>query len=295
MSSIRMIVFAFSISVLSACAHEAAAGPSTQTPTPNASSAAKAAAKEPMTSAIVETKEVSYQVGVTSMKGFVAYPANARGKRPGVLVVHEWWGLNDYARLRAKKLAELGYVAMALDMYGEGKQASHPEDAQKFMAAVMSDAPEAARRFEAARALLASDAHVDSGKIAAIGYCFGGAVVLNMARAGSHLDVVASFHGMLSTQQPMKPGVFAGRIFVAQGGADPFVPPEQVEAFRKEMDAAGAGYEVVVYPGAKHSFTNPGSTEVGKKFGLPLEYNADADAASWQKLEAVLALAWPAR
>ena len=129
--------------------------------------------------------------------------------------------------------------------------------------------------------------------IAAIGYCFGGGVVLNMARAGEPLAAVASFHGMLAAQQPMKPGAFAGRILVATGGADPFVPAEQVDAFKREMEAAGAHYEVVVYPDAKHGFTNPAATESGAKFSMPLAYDAAADAASWQKLTELLKQVWP--
>ena len=235
-----------------------------------------------------QSKSVSYSAGATQLNGFIAYPAGS-DKRPGVLVVHEWWGLNDYARMRAQKLAELGYVALAVDMYGGGKLATHPDDAKKFAGEVMSNMPEAKARFEAARALLASDPRVDSSKIAAIGYCFGGGVVLNMARAGEPLAAVASFHGMLAGPEPMKPGAFAGHILVATGGADPFVPAEQVEGFKKEMDAAGAHYEVVVYPGAQHAFTNPDANAAATEFKLPLAYDAAADAASWQKLEALLA------
>jgi dienelactone hydrolase len=237
--------------------------------------------------AAITTKDVSYAAGATQLNGFIAYPAGT-DKRPAVLVVHEWWGLNDYSRSRAQKLAEEGYVAFALDMYGGGKQAAHPDDAKKFATEVMSNLPEAKARFEAARALLAADPRVDATKIAAIGYCFGGGVVLHMARAGEPLAAVASFHGMLGTAEPMKPGAYAGKIFVATGGADPFVPAEQVDGFKKEMDAAGAHYEVVVYPGAQHAFTNPEATATGQKFQLPLAYDAAADAASWTKLEELL-------
>jgi dienelactone hydrolase len=233
-------------------------------------------------------KSVSYSAGATQLNGFIAYPAGS-DKRPAVLVVHEWWGLNDYARMRAKKLAEQGYVALAVDMYGGGKLAAHPDDAKKFAGEVLGNMPEAKARFQAARALLAADPRVDASKIAAIGYCFGGGVVLHMARAGEPLAAVASFHGMLGSAEPMKPGVFTGPILVATGGADPFVPGEQVEAFKKEMDAAGAHYEVVVYPEAKHGFTNPDATAVGAQFQMPLAYDASADAASWQKLQALLA------
>ena len=256
-----------------------------------AEQAAPAAPAAVAPSPAIETKEVSYAAGETKLQGFVAYPA-APGKHPGVIVVHEWWGHNDYARSRAKQLAEMGYVGFAIDMYGDGKAATHPDDAKKFMMEALSDMDRARQRFEAAKALLANDARVDGEKLAAIGYCFGGAVVLTMARSGSDLDAVASFHGNLSTQQPMAQGAYRGRIFVAAGAADPFVPKEQVEAFKQEMDAAGASYEVVEYEGAKHSFTNPAATEAGAKYQLPLEYDAEADHASWQKLSALLGQIW---
>ncbi len=236
----------------------------------------------------VTSKEVTYSSGTTTMKGFIAYPATNE-KRPGVLVVHEWWGLNDYVRARARKLAELGYVAFAVDMYGDGKVTDHPEQAKEFMMATLSNMDDAQKRFEAAQALLASDARVDGSKLAAIGYCFGGATVLHMARAGDDLKLVASFHGSLGTQKPMQKGVFNGKIFVAHGAADLLVPAEQVAAFKQEMEAASTPYELVEYAGAKHGFTNPEASALGQKNSMPLEYNAEADAASWQHLVELLA------
>jgi dienelactone hydrolase len=203
-----------------------------------------------------------------------------------------WGGLNEYARKRATQLAELGYVGFAVDMYGDGKAATHPDDAKKFMMETISNMDEAVKRFDAAKALIASDPRVDGSKIAAIGYCFGGAVSLHMARIGTDLDVIGSFHGNLATEKPMPRGVFGGKIFVAHGAADPFVPKEQVAAFKKEMDDAGASYELVEYPGAMHAFTNPAATEAGEKYDLPLKYDAQADKASWQKLTDLLAQAW---
>lgn len=240
----------------------------------------------------IETKEVTYSSGKTELKGFIAYPAGAE-KHPAVIVVHEWWGHDDYARTRAIKLAELGYVGFAIDMYGGGKQASHPEDAQKFMMEALSNMDEAVKRFDAAKALISGDARVDASKLGAIGYCFGGAVSLHMARIGTDLDVIGVFHGNLGTKKPMARGVFGGKILIANGEADPMVPKEQVDAFKKEMDKAKATYEVVEYANAKHAFTNPAATENGTKFSLPLEYNAEADAASWQKLTDLLAQTWP--
>ena len=236
----------------------------------------------------VTTRVVEYSSGSTPLRGFLAYPAGD-AKRPAVLVVHEWWGLNDYVRKRTEQLAAEGYVAFAIDMFGGGKTTTHPEQAKEFMMAAISDLDEAQRRFRAAQELVAADPRTDASKLAAIGYCFGGATVLHMARFGDNeLKLVASFHGNLATQQPMPKGAFQGKIFVAQGGADPFVPAAQVNAFRTEMDAAGADYEVVEYPGAKHAFTNPAATAAGAQHGLPLAYDPSADAQSWAHLKELL-------
>ncbi|MDH5471977.1 MAG: dienelactone hydrolase family protein [Gammaproteobacteria bacterium] len=231
--------------------------------------------------AAVVTEQVSYREGDTVMKGLIAYDDSVIGKRPGVLVVHEWWGHNDYARKRAAMLAEMGYTALAVDMYGEGKTASHPEDAGKFSGAVMSNMPVAKARFESAMTTLKHHATVDGDKIAAIGYCFGGGVVLAMARMGVDLKGVASFHGSVGTKSPVQKGQVKAKVRVFNGADDPFVPAEQIAAFKQEMDTAGVDYKFVNYPGVKHSFTNPGADEFGKKFNLPLAYDADADKASW--------------
>ncbi len=226
----------------------------------------------------VQTREIEYRQGDTVLKGFIAWDDAASGKRPGVLVVHEWWGLNDHARNQARRLAEAGYVGFALDMYGNGKVATHPQDAQAFVAEVTKDPAVVAARFNAALAQLKQDPHVDTTRIAAIGYCFGGGVVLGMARAGADLDAVVTFHGALAPQTPAPPGKIKARILVLTGAADPFVPPEQVEALKKEMQAAGARLEVVSYPGAKHGFTNPDAGSYGM---TQLAYNAAADRESW--------------
>jgi dienelactone hydrolase len=238
--------------------------------------------------AAITSRELSYTSGSTPLKGFIAYPAGDQ-KRPGVLIVHEWWGLNEYVKTRAKQLAEQGYVALALDMYGHGQHTTHPEEAKAFMGAALSNIEEAKLRFKAAQDVLSNDPRTDPTKLAAIGYCFGGATVLHMARFGDNeLKLIASFHGNLGTQSPMAKGAYSGKIFVAQGGADPFVPPEQVAAFKTEMDAAGANLELIEYPGAKHGFTNPEATEAGIKGNLPLAYDADADKQSWQHLSELL-------
>jgi len=236
----------------------------------------------------VTSKEVTYSSGSTQLKGFIAYPAGSK-KRPAVLVAHEWWGLTAYVRARALKLAEAGYVAMAVDLYGEGKHTEHAAEAKEFMMAAISNVEESKKRFEAAQTLLASDPRVDGSKLAAIGYCFGGANVLHMARFGDNqLKLVGSFHGNLATQHPLEKDVFKGKIFVAQGGDDSFVPAEQVATFKQEMDAAGADYELVEYPGAKHGFTNPKATELGLQNQLPIAYSAEADNASWARFMELL-------
>ena len=232
------------------------------------------------------TREVSYQQGDTVMKGLVAYDDAIETRRPGVLVVHEWWGHNDYARKRARMLAELGYTALAVDMYGDGKTADHPDDAGKFSSAVGGNPSLAKARFEAALDTLKQQPSVAPDKIAAIGYCFGGGIVLGMARMGTEIDGVVSYHGSLATQSPAKKGDVKTRILVFNGADDPFVKAEQIDAFKQEMDAAGADYRFVNYPGAVHSFTNPGADSVGKKFGLPLAYNEEADRDSWEQTQA---------
>lgn len=232
----------------------------------------------------VKHKEVEYAAEGTTMEGYLAMPAG-QDKRPAVLVVHEWWGHNEYARKRADMLAELGYVALAVDMYGEGKQADHPKTAGQFAGEVRNNMDMAEKRFEAAMDVLKANPRVQSDHIAAIGYCFGGGIVLEMARRGVDLDGVVSFHGSLGTGEPAEAGQVKAKVLVYNGADDPFTKPEQVEAFIKEMDAAGVDYEFVNLPGAKHSFTNPGADKFGKQFNLPLEYNAEADAKSWAGMQ----------
>lgn len=226
----------------------------------------------------VKTREIEYKQGDTVLQGFFAWDDAKPGKRPGVLIMHEWWGHNEHARNQAKRLAEAGYVAFALDMYGKGKLAAHPKDAEAFMTAVVSKPEVAIARFNAGLDQLKQDPHVDPQRIAAFGYCFGGGVALAMARAGADLDAVVTFHGALSTTNPAKPGAVKPRLLILTGAADPMVPPAQVDAFKAEMKTAGATFEVVSYPGTKHSFTNPNADKMGMD---GLSYNAEADKQSW--------------
>jgi len=236
-----------------------------------------------MAQAAVVGEDVSYDVGGTTLRGYITYDDDIKGERPGVIVVHEWWGLNEYARMRARMLAKLGYTALAVDMYGEGWTADNPTDASDLAFGVSSNMPLEKERFEAGLEFLLNYKTVDPKKIAAFGYCFGGAVVLNMARIGENLRGVASFHGVLDTEYPAKSWKTRGHVISFSGEADPLIGPDKIAAFRQEMESAGVKYRVVTYPGAKHAFSNPESDEMGKKFSLPIAYNAEADKDSWRQ------------
>lgn len=233
----------------------------------------------------IQTKQIEYKQGNTVLQGLLAGDDAVKGKRPGVLVVHEWWGHNEHARYQAKRLAQAGYVGFALDMFGKGKVTTHPKDAQAFVIEAKQDPAIVPARFQAALEQLKRDPHVDADHIAAIGYCFGGSVVLDAARSGADLDAVVSFHGALATKSPAEQGKVKARILVLTGAADPFVPPEQVTAFTQEMKAAGANFQLVSYPGVKHGFTNPDAGKAGME---ALEYNAEADKNSWAAMLAFL-------
>ena len=234
----------------------------------------------------VEIKEekVTYAADSTTMIGYVAYDASSEKKRPVVLIVHEWWGLTDYPRARAKQLAELGYIAMAIDMYGNGAIAENPEIAQKLSMPFYQDPEMAKKRFDAALNKIKSFPMADTSQIAAIGYCFGGAQVINMAKLGENLKGVVSFHGNLVVL-PADKNLLKAPILVCHGEADQFVKAAEVDQFKKQMDSIDAVYTFKSYPGATHAFTNPKATETGKKFNMPIEYNAAADTASWNDMK----------
>lgn len=232
----------------------------------------------------IQTEVINYSADGTPLVGYLAYPKNAKNA-PGILVVHEWWGHNDYARKRAEMLAAEGYVAFALDMYGEGKSTGHPKEANAFMTEVIQGGDTAMKRFLAAHGQLKQNPMVDDQKIGAIGYCFGGAVVLSMARAGVDLAGVASFHGALQGLAPIAEGVDTKAI-VFNGADDPFITKEQIAQFRQDMDSAGIDYEFIDYPGALHAFTNPAATAKGEEYGIPLKYDEKADKDSWKQMKA---------
>ncbi|NRA68786.1 MAG: dienelactone hydrolase family protein [Pseudobacteriovorax sp.] len=236
----------------------------------------------------IKTREVVYAKHKgKDLVGFIAEPANAKNA-PVVLVVHEWWGQTDYPRKRAKMLAELGYIGMAIDMYGNRSIAKHPKDAQAFMMETLNDITEAEARFKSAMDYAKRLSTADSSKVAAIGYCYGGAVVLHMARKGYDLDGVASFHGSLGTKTPAKKSQVKAKVAVFNGAADPMVAEASIKGFKNEMTAAGVDFKFVNYPDAKHGFTNPEATKKGEMFKLPLAYQKEADEKSWSALQTFL-------
>jgi dienelactone hydrolase len=235
---------------------------------------------------VLKLKEetIAYKIDSLNMSSYLVYNEADEEKRPAVLVVHEWWGLNDYAKWRARQLAMLGYVAIAVDMYGNGQMGNDPAAAEKLAMPFYQNPQMAKVRFDAAMNKLKENPNVDTTKIAAIGYCFGGSVVLGVAKMGNDLKGVVSFHGNLFGV-PADKNLLKAEILVCHGGADSFVQQPEVDQFKKEMDSIGAKYTLKVYDSATHSFTNPQATEWGQKFKLPLAYNAAADTASWNDMK----------
>ncbi len=231
------------------------------------------------------TSEVDYQVSDRTHRGFVAFNDLTSPPRTGVVLIHEWWGLNDYMKKRATMLAELGYVALAIDMYGEGKVATDPDEAGSLMNAVLDDMESGTKALQAGYQALADQPQVNSEKTAAIGYCFGGAMALHMARIGLPLSAVVSFHGSLGSFHTATPGSIQPRVLVCHGEEDSMVTMNDVAGFKLEMDTAQANYQVIVYPNAKHGFTNEVADENGRKYGLDLGHNPLADNKSWDAME----------
>ncbi|MEW6690482.1 MAG: dienelactone hydrolase family protein [Pseudomonadota bacterium] len=225
--------------------------------------------------AAIQEEAVTYKDGDTTLNGFIVYDDAKKGKRPGIVVVHEWWGITKHTREEARKFAAQGYTAFVADMYA-GKTADHPKDAGGLLKGLMGNPAVMQSRFNAAREQLAKHVTVNPKKIGASGYCMGGSVVINMARAGADLKGVVAFHASLSMNTAAPKSVKA-KVLVLNGADDPFVKPEQIEALKKDMAAAKASYKFINYPGAVHAFTNPEATEKGKQFNLPLAYNAEVD------------------
>src|SRR6185437_1035371 len=232
-------------------------------------------------SAAIREEPVTYMDGETIMKGFVVYDDATQARRPGIVMVHEWWGITRHIHNEARNFAKQGYTVLISDMFGDAKTADNPKDAVALTSSVMKNPTVMESRFNAARDELAKQPSVNPQRIGAGGYCFGGAVVLNMARSGDDLKAVAGFHASLGLNTPAPaPGTVKAKVLILNGADDPFVKKEQYEALKKDFDAAKADYRIVTYPGAVHAFTNPEATELGKKFNLPLKYDAKADQES---------------
>ena len=236
----------------------------------------------------IRTETVTYEGGGATLRGYLARNDAGEGPRPGVLVVHEWWGLDEHMRRRCRMLAELGYTALAVDMYGEGACAAHPDEAERLERAVVEDMATGAARFEAACRRLRSDPATDPARIAAIGYCFGGSIVLHAARTGMILAGVATFHGDLDAHFEPAPGSVRARILVCHGAEDHMIPQSSVDAFESEMERAGADYRLVALEGARHGFTNPAADESERRWRLGIGYHPGADRRAWRELEGFL-------
>ena len=235
------------------------------------------------------TNRIEYPVGEITHQGYLAYDDEAASTSPGIVLVHEWWGLNDYMIRRAHMLAELGYVALAIDMYGGGQIADNPEQAGALMNGVLEDMDSATAALRAGYDLLLAQPGVDAQRTAAIGYCFGGAMVLHMARIGLPLSAVASFHGSLGSFHTAASGSIGAKILVSHGAADSMVSMDDLEGFKQEMDAAEADYEVLLLEGAKHGFSNPQADVNAEKYGIDLGYQQQADERSWSAMQALFA------
>lgn len=236
-----------------------------------------------MTKPVIKEEMVAYSLDSVTMNGFVAYDESTDKKRPVIMIVHEWWGLNDYTKGRARQLAELGYLAFAVDMYGKGATADNPELAGKMAGPFYKDPVMAKARFDAGLTKAKSYSVADAGKVAAIGYCFGGSMVINAAKLGDALNGVVSFHGGLAGVVPDKM-LLKAPMLICHGADDKFVSEAEIANFKKEMDSVKAEYTFKTYPGATHAFTNPNATAVGEKFKIPIAYNAAADTASWKDM-----------
>ena len=230
----------------------------------------------------MKTDTFEYKSSELTFRGYLAYDEAKLEKRPGVLVVHEAWGLDEHARSRAERLAQLGYAALAVDMFGDGKQATGVQEGLQLIQELNNDPKTLRSRIQAAYEALLSVPQVDRSRVAGIGYCFGGQTVLELARSGAPVAGVVSFHGALQTKMPAQPGKVKAKILVCTGADDPFIPLDQVNAFINEMREAGTDYQVIIYGNTKHAFTNPKAAELGLQ---QRAYNQSSDERSWAAME----------
>lgn len=234
--------------------------------------------------AVLKEENTTYTADNIRMNAFVVYDENIKSKRPAVLVVPEWWGMNEYVKRRARELAKLGYIAMAIDLYGNGRLLETPDSAGVYAGQLYKDPQKAKIRIEAAIDKFKTYEQADAANIAGIGYCFGGGMLLNVARLGTDLKGIVSFHGSL-IGTPVNKDLLKAKILVCHGAADSSVRKEQVDLFKKQMDSIGANYTFKEYAGATHAFSNPDATATGEKFKMPIRYNAAADTASWNDMK----------
>lgn len=235
----------------------------------------------------MKEENITYKSDGVELKGFVVYDENMKEKRPAVLVVPEWWGLNNYVKSRARQIASLGYIAMAVDIFGNGKIATNPTEAQALTTPFYQHPEMEKKRLDAAIQRIKQYPQTADKKIAAIGYCFGGGVALNSAKLGSPLEGVVSFHGTLAGVPPQK-DLLKAKILVCHGAEDKLNSQKDVQTFKHQMDSVGADYIFKTYPNAEHAFTNPDATKVGKQYNIPIAYNAEADKNSWNDMKQFL-------
>ena len=229
----------------------------------------------------MQTQRVEYQAGDTQLKGFLAYDPSYGGKRPGIIIIHDWSGCNEFVQNKAKQIAGMGYVGFAVDMYGDGNVATSKEDKTKLMQPLLLDRSLLKERILSAYNTIKTFDQVDSTKIGAMGYCFGGVCSLDLARSGAAVRGVISLHGLFTPPSDIGDKAIQAKVLALHGYADPMVPPEQVIAFSKEMDEAKADWQVHMYGNAMHAFTNPEANDID--FGIL--YDKKADQRSWQTVE----------
>ena len=238
-----------------------------------------------LANAEVKLEEIEYSHNDTKLTGYLAYDDSKSGKRPGVIVVHEWWGHNDHARNRSKMLAEAGYTALALDMYGSGKLANHPKKAGEFMNAAFSNWVDSQARYNKALEILKRHKTVDATRIGSIGFCFGGAVSIKMAKSNADLKGIVGFHSALPMEPAITKNSMKAAVLIINGSEDEFLKPETVSAFSEDMFKANVDFTYMNLKGVKHSYTNPEADEFNKKFTLPaLQYNKKADEQAWSEM-----------
>ncbi len=230
----------------------------------------------------VTHKTITFAYDGVPLEGYLAWDDALSGPRPGILIVHQWMGLSDNERMRADMLAGLGYVAFATDVYGKGVRPTNAQEAGQEAGKMYKDRPLLRARLAAGLDVLKSQPGVDGSRLAAIGYCFGGGAALELARAGADLRGVVSFHGTLDTSLPAQPGDIKAKLLVCHGALDPYVTPDKVHGFLEEMNAAGADYQLIMYSGAVHAFTQKGA---GDDISKGVAYNAAADRRSWRAMQ----------